>query len=94
MIKVFTVYDSKAELYMTPFFMHNDKSAQRTFGDAANDPSHMFNKYPTDYALFELGEFDDDTGVIKMHEQKKNLGLAAEYLINPITEQEYNTNEK
>jgi hypothetical protein len=53
----------------------------RHFGDAVNDQSTMFNKHPEDYALYELGEYDDDTGQFKNYDKHKSLGLAAEYII-------------
>ena len=79
-MKMFCVYDIKAEAYLTPFFMMNDKVAMRAFGDTANDPEHMFNKHPTDYALMEIGVYDEDTGKVTQKENHIHLGIAAEYI--------------
>ena len=82
--KVFTVYDSKAEAYLRPFFTPTKGLALRSFADAANDPREPVGKYPGDYTLFELGEYDDATGIITMHESKINMGTANEHIrINP-----------
>ena len=42
--------------------------------------STSFGANPTDYTLFELGEFDDVKGRIQMYEVPVNLGLAAQYV--------------
>ncbi|AXL14758.1 nonstructural protein [Microviridae sp.] len=62
--KIYTIYDSKAEAYLPPFFMHQQGMALRTFTDCVNDPNHAFGKHPEDYTLFNAGIFDDDLGTI------------------------------
>lgn len=61
-IKVFSVYDEKAQAYMQPFQMLHTGQAERTFGDCINSPKHQFSHHPHDYTLFEIGEFDDSSG--------------------------------
>lgn len=61
-IKMFSVFDSAIGAYMTPFFSQSQGAAIRSLGDAANDPSHPFHKHSLDFTLFELGEFDDNSG--------------------------------
>lgn len=83
--KVFGVYDTKAKCYGQPFFMLATGAAVRAFGDLANDKQSSINKHPTDYVLFELGEFDDQTGIFTCVKNPTNLGLASDYIekINP-----------
>lgn len=78
-LKIFTVYDSKLEAYMTPFFMQKKGEALRAWHSTVNDASTSFAKYPGDYTLFEIGEFDDETGNFTSHESKINLGTALEH---------------
>jgi hypothetical protein len=80
--KVYTVYDSKAEAYLRPFFVSTKGLALRSMVDAVNDPQHPFNKYPEDYTLFEIGEWDDSNGTIKMHKAHESIGVAIEYIEN------------
>lgn len=80
-LKIFTIRDSKAEAYLNPFFMQSAGMAIRAFQTCANDPQHDFNKYSGDFSLFEIGEYTEETGHIKMHESKINLGLALEHII-------------
>ena len=78
-LKVYTIYDTGAEAYMSPFFMHANGLATRAFADMANDPNHPVGQHPEDYALFEIGRFDDSTGIIEMNDQHNPLGVAIEY---------------
>lgn len=84
MQKIFTVFDSKAELYMQPFFMATTGQALRSFEDTCNDTSTVFSKHPADFTLFEIGTYDDLTGNIFMHDSKINLGNALEYVQKQI----------
>ena len=62
--RIFTVYDSKVEAYMQPFFQKGLGQALRTFTDMVNNPEHPFHKHAEDYTLYELGTFDEVTGEI------------------------------
>lgn len=79
MLKIFTVYDNKAKAYITPFFLPTQGMAVREFEYVCNDPTHMFCRFPTDYTLFMIGEFDESSGAIFVSEHHENLGLAASY---------------
>lgn len=78
-IKTFTVYDSKAEIYSPPFYEITAGQAIRAFTDASNQEKHPFALHPGDYTLFELGHYDNANG---QHENLKtpiNHGLALIY---------------
>lgn len=77
--KVFTVYDSKMEAYMQPFFQISKGQALRTFTDLVNDPNTQFHKHPEDFTLFQLAEYDDATGKFQNEITPNSLGLALEY---------------
>jgi len=66
-LKVFCVYDSKLKVWATPFFDRHAGSAVRGWEEHVNDGQSMPSKYPNDYTLFELGEFDDDSGKLIGH---------------------------
>ena len=87
--KIFTVYDDKAECYMSPFTMQSTGAATRAFEDTVNDSNSAFNKHPSDYTLFEIGTFDDQNCTFTMYDAKTSLGSANEYInkpdINPLT---------
>lgn len=79
LIKAFSVFDSKAEAYLQPFFATTVGMAMRSFGDAVKDEGHQFHKHAADYTLFQIGGFDDDKGVLSSVTHV-NLGCALEYL--------------
>lgn len=73
-LKIFSVYDSKATAYIAPFFLPATAMALRNFRDCGENPEHAFNRHPGDYTLYELGEFDDGTGTMDTYDQAINLG--------------------
>lgn len=79
-LKIFTVYDSKAEAYLPPFFSATRGLALRSFTDAVNTAGHAFNRYAEDYTLFEVGEFDDQHCTFEIHAVCQPLGRAIEFL--------------
>lgn len=79
-VKIFSVYDSKSEAYMQPFFSPTKGSAVRSFIDSIQDHNTIFCKHPEDYTLFEIGEFDDSTGILITLTTPISLGLALEYV--------------
>nr|QJB19072.1 MAG: nonstructural protein [Microvirus sp.] len=79
-LKVFSVLDVKADAYMQPFFSQSRGVATRDFTDVVSNSDHVFSRHPNDFGLFELGEFDDSTGVITSHPVPVSLGLAREFL--------------
>lgn len=78
--KVYTVYDSKAEAYLFPISYQSKGQAVRAFSEAANDKNSNIGKYPEDFTMFELGEFDDVDCSFKFHKAPVAVGVAIEYL--------------
>lgn len=64
---VFTIYDRAVNGYLPPWYARSKGEAIRSFTEAVNDPTKNFGKYATDYALCELGEFDDNSGEFIVH---------------------------
>lgn len=74
--KVYSVYDSKAEVFKAPFVTVTRAVAIRMFRSAAMDPEHDFYKFGGDFTLFEIGEWDDRTGKVRNLTAFVNLGTA------------------
>jgi len=55
---LFTVYDSAAGAYLDPFVAPSIEFALREFRSIINKEGHQFNKFPEDYTLFHIGEFN------------------------------------
>lgn len=77
---IFAIYDAAPEAYLEPFFSQNETVACRAFGIAANEPDHNFNRHAADLTLFKIGEWDEQSGEIKVLEAKKPLGCALEFI--------------
>ncbi len=76
---IFTVYDDKAEAYLSPFFLNSIGEAIRAFSELANDENHAFCKYPADFTLFEIGVFDNCSCSIESLPTPHAIGKAIEY---------------
>lgn len=75
----YTVYDSKANAYLPPFYAVNHAVATRTFTTACSEPGHAFYLNAEDFTLFHVGSWDPEGGLLvpdvgtpiaKAHEQK------------------------
>lgn len=75
-MKLFAIYDSKAETFNAPWHSATIATALRAFTQAAMDEGHEFHKHGGDYSLFCIGEFDDETGLLTPSVPLTNLGTA------------------
>ena len=60
--KVYSVFDVKAVAFMQPFFSPTRGQAIRSVTETLRDDKSLLVKYPEDFILHELGEFNDETG--------------------------------
>lgn len=79
-LKVCSIFDSGVEAYMPPFYVMHKTDAIRKFTDWVKEPNSNMSKYPAAYTLFELGEFDQATGLFNFHTSHIPLGVATEFL--------------
>lgn len=83
--KVFSIFDSKSESYSPPMFFTTKGQAMRSFQDMTADDRSMIHFHPTDFNLFELGEFDNCSGKVVSHDSPIHLGCALEFASrNPV----------
>ena len=64
LLKVCAVKDSAADAFGRPFFVPTIGLAMRSFIDEVNNRESPFNAHPDDYTLYEIGDFDDNTGLL------------------------------
>lgn len=62
MLKAFSLFDYKADVYSPPFFVSTLGQAVRSVIEAAGDARTTIGRYPQDFALREIGEFNPVTG--------------------------------
>lgn len=98
--KAFSVFDSKAQAYAAPFFMHQNGEAVRVFTDLVNDPQTMVNRHAADYSLYEIGSFDTTTGEMVSITPHVLLGHGSEFkelkpiVYNPAASETVSVNSK
>jgi len=63
-LKMFSPFDSKLQVWMNPMFYLHTGQAERMWTDLVNDGQSLPSKHPEDFVLYQVGEFDDTTGMI------------------------------
>lgn len=74
----YCIYDLKANYYLTPFTAMNHHVAKRMFTASCSDPNTSLYQFPTDYELFYIGTFCEQTARMDS-DDKMSLGLAASF---------------
>lgn len=79
-----TVKDRAADAYGRPMFVPSTGVAIRSFSDEINrnNAENQLYNHPDDFDLYELGQFDDNTGLFTLHEQPKLLSLGKQVKIS------------
>lgn len=77
-MKVFSVNDRKTGFQNLMLFK-TEGAAIRAFAFACKNPQNDFAKFPIDYELCEVGEFNIDEGVL-IGKKTKAIGLAIDYI--------------
>lgn len=72
-LKIYSIRDSKAEIFNTPFYQKTHGEAERNFRSLVNDDKSQVHKYPEDYALWYLGEYDDQTAKFDTLSQPQHM---------------------
>jgi len=83
-MKLFAMFDRKAGFYMQPFPETSTVAALRGFEVAVNDSKSIFSRFPDDFCLMELAEFDQHSGAIIPHHMPQDLGSARTVLKNVV----------
>lgn len=61
-LRLYSIYDSKAEQFSPPQVYHNDMLALRAFEGIVNDDKMLIKKYPEDFTLYYIGNLSDSDG--------------------------------
>lgn len=63
-LKLFTVYDLKAETHSPPFTALTSAEAIRMFETSVKDENTKFHQFPDDFELKSIGTFSIDSGLV------------------------------
>lgn len=77
MKKIFAIFDKKALVYLSPMCFHNKGLALRFFGEICNDSKTDMYKYPADFSIWIIGDWDERTGHINPLSKPEFLDEAA-----------------
>lgn len=75
-LKIFAVMDTKARAFDAPFVMRTNGEAERGFANIVNKADNKYSANPEDYHLFQLGEFNVETGQITPLEAAHSVASA------------------
>lgn len=79
-LKMFSIRDSKAEVFNPPFFKHTHGEAERDFSVLCKDEKSMPSKFPDDFDLYYVGIYDDQTGKIQSLDTPQHLVKAVQVI--------------
>lgn len=77
-MKVFVIYDNKAEAFSTPECFNTTGLAVRSFNTACQTEGHDFFKYPMDYSLLLIGSYDPSNASFELETAPVQIALAVE----------------
>lgn len=64
-LKIYSIRDSKGEIYKSPFYKTTHGEAERDFHTIVNNKDTLVAQYPEDFDLYHIGTFDDNNGKIR-----------------------------
>lgn len=78
-LRLVSVKDMKAQIFLQPNFQRSIPDALRSFETIANEGESQLRRYPNDFRLFHLADFDDITGELEVFQRPVDLGSAADF---------------
>lgn len=63
--EMYTIYDSKAQVYNKPFHCVNEQVAKRTVQNMRLEDNQM-TRNPEDFSLWHLGSYDDEHAIFEL----------------------------
>lgn len=76
MKEAYAVKDVKAGSFGTPMFLAAEGIAMRGFIDAAMDPQSPIGAHPSDYELYMIGTYDENSALLE--------GTEVTFLVNGV----------
>lgn len=72
-LKMFSIRDAKAETFHPPFYQPTHGEGERHFIDLCNEPKAPLARYPEDFDLWYLGDYETNTGKFSPLETPQHL---------------------
>lgn len=84
-MKLYSIYDLKAQTYAPPFVARNDEVAVRMILEACRDARIPLAQYPADFQLRVVASWDDEKAVVADELAYPLVLSSVEELIQAIT---------
>ena len=79
--RMYTIRDTKGEVFHPPFYKKTHGEAERDFRTLVNDDKSMQFKYPEDFDLYYVGDYDDQSGKIVPQDSPQHIIKAVQVLV-------------
>lgn len=63
-VPYFAIYDEKAQIFGQVFPAPTPGAAERSLKESMSNPDSPHGKYPEDFALYRVFDFDDNQGIV------------------------------
>lgn len=83
-LKLFAVKDMKAQIFHRPTVSASVAEATRSWELVANESESVISKFPHDFRLFHIGDFNTESGFLVMNDSVADLGSAADFKRKPV----------
>ena len=82
-LEIFSIKDNAAQSYGRPFFVPAIGLAVRSFSDEVNRPAedNQFYKHPSDFDLYHIGSFNDETAEFDLLMFPKVISRGVEVIV-------------
>lgn len=77
--KMYSIRDAKGEVFNPPWVALTNGEAERNFTQLVRDPQSQISRFPEDYDLYFVGEFDDSTGKFRALDTPTHLVKAIQF---------------
>ncbi len=79
-MKLYSVHDAKGNFYDVPRVFRNAGEAARAFETTCKQSDTAWNKYPADFTIVELGDWDADSGTIMPYDKHLHIARASDFI--------------
>lgn len=81
-MKLVSIRDMKAKAYLRPNFQTSIADAVRSWETIANEGDSMISKFPNDFRLYHMANFDSESGHLEVLDPPVDLGSAFDFKRN------------
>lgn len=77
--RAMSLRDHRVGVFHPPHFFRHEGEALRMLENMVNNPESLVYKVPQDFAIYEVGSYDDASGVFEPLKAPRHVAEAAEY---------------